>query len=119
MLLHEEVLVAMENTHDDYVGIACGAVIGGCIDTADSGSLFIELMQLLGKYWHLKELAILLTPMGTQKIDIGNFVTVMNGLAQLQPSFAEAICKKYKNNIYDVMANLEHERDNREQENID
>jgi len=64
MLLHEEVLVAMENTHNDYVGIACGAVIGGCIDTADSGSLFIELMSLLGKYWHLKELAILLTPIG-------------------------------------------------------
>jgi len=45
-------------------------------------------MSLLGKYWHLKELAIVLTPMGGQKIDISNFVTVMNGLAQLEPSFA-------------------------------
>lgn len=114
MLLHEDVLIAMANTHNDYVGIACGAVVGGCIDTAYSGSLFIELMQLLGKYWHLKELVIKLTPIGAKKIDIGNFVTVMSGLAQLQPSFAESICAKYKNDIYAIMANLEHERDNRE-----
>lgn len=43
----------------------------------------------------------------------------MNGLAQLQPSFAQSICVKFNNDIHKVLANLEHERDNREQENID
>lgn len=49
---------------------------------------------------------IALTPNGEKKIDIGNFVTVLSGLAQLDPSFAESICKKHDNDIFKVMENL-------------
>jgi hypothetical protein len=82
MLLHEEVLQAMQATHNDYVGVAAAAVLGGCIDTTDERKLYIELLDLLGKYWHIKELVIKLTPLGSNKlIDLANFVTVMNALA--------------------------------------
>ena len=72
----------MQATHNDYVGVAAAAVLGGCIDTTDASKLYIELLDLLGKYWHIKELVIKLTPLGSNKlIDISNFVTVMNALA--------------------------------------
>ena len=60
----------------------------------------------MGKFWHIKELVIKLTPLGSNKlIDIANFVTVMNALAQIEPSFADSICKKNDYDIFKVLKN--------------